>query len=249
MKNKRLKILLTNDDGYTSVGLIKLTERLAKDHDVYVVAPDSQRSAFSHAIVFHNKITFTRLDEYHGAKLAYISSGTPANCAKFALTNLGVQFDLLIAGPNNGENIAFDIPYSGTVGAAEEGAMLNVPSVALSRIHRGDNFENCIDFAVKNIDRFLQFKKNGVLLNVNVPEDDVEIKGVIVTHQGGALFADYYVKTEDGDYYLDGDLVDFDALPPCDAYYVEKGYVTLTPLKVDQTDYDSMKLVEKVFLP
>ena len=120
---QKLNILLTNDDGYQSVGLQELAAALSQQHNVYVVAPDSQRSACSHAIHFHSPLKFVKLAEYFGTKLAYISSGMPADCVKFGVLQFGVKFDVVIAGPNNCENYGHDVLYSATVGGAEEGVV------------------------------------------------------------------------------------------------------------------------------
>ena len=136
-----MKILLTNDDGYLAEGIVLLCSSLSVlGHEVYVVAPDGQRSGFSHSATIYKDIVFNKIDNYTGAKLAYSCSGSPADCVKFAESSLNIKFDLLISGPNNGENYGNAILYSGTVAAAEEGVLCGIKSIAVSRIGFGGSY-------------------------------------------------------------------------------------------------------------
>ena len=232
-----MKILLTNDDGYQCIGLQLLCAELSKEHEVYVVAPNSQRSSTSHLIHFHKDIEFKQLDNYFGAKVAYISSGAPADCTKFGVLNLGVTFDLLISGPNDSENYGNDVVYSGTVGAAEEGVLCGVKSVAISKLGHGGDYQSCIEFLKKNLQTIVNLDIGRNLLNINVPNVEYKkIKGVIVTTQGDNKYDDYYIKHDGDNWYLTGEKINPEFATHDDVFYSENGYVTVTPISIRQTN-------------
>ena len=236
-----MKILLSNDDGYQSAGLQLLCKTLSKlGHQVYVVAPDGQRSGFSHSVNFHKTIHIQSIDNYYGAMCAYSCSGTPCDCVKFGLHNVVPDCDLLICGPNIGENVAYDILYSGTVGAAEEGAIYGVRSIALSRWGSNDNFDACIQCFLEILPTILQYDCHDSVININVPNLPYkEIKGVKVVGQGKAIFRDYYVDEGNCNWRLEGDL-HLENEIDTDAAYSSKQYVTVTPIKILQADEDDI---------
>lgn len=246
---QRLNILLTNDDGYQSIGLQEMCLELSKYHNVYIVAPDSQRSACSHAIHFHSPVKFVKLDEYFGAKLAYISSGMPADCVKFGALQFGVKFDLLVSGPNNCENYGHDVLYSATVGGAEEGVICGIPSVSISRVKKTGGFAHCVDFVAKNAWKLANFCPANVFLNVNVPPSEMKVLGVKVARLAGELFDDYFVKheTEENVYHLTGHVHDTSTMGDVDAKYAEEGYVTITPMTIVQDVPSLFAEVEALF--
>lgn len=242
-----MNILLTNDDGYQSAGLILLAQSLVSaGHQVYVVAPDGQRSAFSHSVNFHKNLVVEKLNDYCGAKEAYICSGTPADCVKFAASMLDVEFDLLISGPNNGENYGVCILYSGTVAAAEEGAICGIKSIALSRCGFGGSFAPTVEYLVNNLDKLYDCCYVGGVINVNVPDLPLsQIKGVKVVPQSTkSLFDDYFVKKEEPNVYI----ITGDQLPiedeVSDVTEIRNGYISITPLHVDRTDFAKIAAVE-----
>ncbi|MBR2975075.1 MAG: hypothetical protein IKC47_04970 [Clostridia bacterium] len=245
----KLNILLTNDDGYQSVGLQQMCLELSKYHNVYVSAPDSQRSACSHAIHFHSPVSFVKLDSYFGAKLAYISSGMPADCVKFGALQFGVKFDLLVSGPNNCENYGHDVLYSATVGGAEEGVVCGIPSVSISRVKKQGGFGHCIDFVVKNAHKLAKFAPQNVFLNVNVPPVEMPVKGIKVARLAGELFDDYFVASveQKGVYHLTGYVHDTSMMGDCDARWAEEGYITITPMTIVQDVPSLFAMVEEMF--
>ena len=246
-----MKILLTNDDGYQSTGLMLLCSKLAeKGHEVVVVAPDSQRSAFSHAVNFYKNVTVTPLENYCGAVKAFTCSGSPADCVKFAEW-LPEKFDLLISGPNNGENYGSAILYSGTVGAAEEGVLCGIKSIALSRLGYGGAYGSTVEYVAENVEQLAGcISMENTLLNVNVPNLPMDqIKGVKVCRQSlKQLFHDYFEPTETQNvYFVTGDRLPIDDVE-CDIDFAEKGYITITPVTVDSTAYQylqQLKVLEK----
>lgn len=249
-----MNILLTNDDGYESGGLMLLTEGLAAaGHDVYVVAPASQRSAFSHSVNLHKEMKISKLDNYCGAKLAYISAGTPADCVKFALSALDVNLDLIISGPNNGSNAGFSILYSGTVGAAEEGAISGIPSIALSRVGwhpDGGSFAPVVEYFIKNMQSLCSACVSGVLLNINVPDMPLkQIKGVrICPMNTERIFDDRFIKVEgiDDMWNILGEWLGVDETKDNDITFNNRDYITITPITLDRTDYGTLAKLKRL---
>jgi 5'-nucleotidase len=143
-----LKILLTNDDGIDSTGLRQLQTALQREHDVWVVAPDSNRSGSSHSITLGNPTKFSKRGERE-----YASGGTPADCVLHACLGLvPVEIDMVVAGINLGPNLGTDIVYSGTAAAARQGAFLLKPAVAcsLSTYHPPYYLDFPVEFMVRN---------------------------------------------------------------------------------------------------
>lgn len=247
-----MKILLTNDDGIDSAGLLLLAKVLGKKHEVYLCAPDGQRSGYSHYIRFHKPI-FAEPKVIIGAKRAYAISGSPADSVMFAVRHLGIHPDIVISGPNNGANMAYDIIYSGTVGAAQQGAILGYKSIALScAAHLDCIFETCVAFIENNLRALYNFDYNKGLLNINVPNLPYdEIKGVKVTAQGYRLFSDCYeIRETEGKqaYYLEGlpEDVDDNELTT-DVSALKHGYISITPLTLDRTHHTIMDRTKEYF--
>ena len=244
-----MKILLTNDDGYYSSGLQILCCELSRiGHDVYVVAPDGQRSGFAHAMNYNKPLIFKRLAFYCGARKAYICSGTPADCVRIAVLKLGIKFDLLITGPNNGANFGRSILCSGTVGAAEEGTLCGVKSIALSRLERGGGFYSAVKYVADNLDSLASAVAPNVLLNINVPNLSADkILGVRVCPQSVTLpsFTDGCETAEDGTVKIVGRRNPVSE-EDTDVAIASKGYITITPLRITRTDDDQMSLLGRL---
>lgn len=247
-----MNILLTNDDGYESSGLMLLCEKLSDEgHNVYVVAPASQRSAFSHSVNLHKEMVVRKLDSYCNAKAAYISAGSPADCVKFAVSALEVDFDLLISGPNNGENYGYSVLYSGTVGAAEEGAVCGIKSIALSRVGwypDGGSFASAIEYAVGNLQALYNACLDMMVLNVNVPDLPLnEIKGVKVCPiNDERIFNDRFVKVEGKEdlWKVEGEWLEVNPERYNDITLNRRGYITVSPIKIDRTNYDAIDVLK-----
>lgn len=247
-----MKILLTNDDGIDSVGLHLLCDKLSENgHEVYVVAPEGQRSATSHCANFYKRIYVKKRHGYHGAKEAYACTGSPADCVKFAESVLEIPFDLLISGPNNGENTGNAILYSGTIGAAEEGVLCGYKSIALSRLGRDGSYDSTVNYLVQNLQQLAEFDIPHTLINVNVPDLPAEqIKGVrVVRDSTGKLYKDYMEKQEDEEdcWVSTGFRVELEETEKdTDVLTSEDGFVTITPLTVVRTNFAAMDLLKKL---
>jgi len=168
-----MRLLLTNDDGIKSPGLIPLAVALRKaGHKVYVLAPSSDKSGVSHSITFLNgPIRIDNVDED-----TWKCDGTPVDCVIIGL--MGglpecMPIDAIVSGINRGANLGTDIVYSGTAAAARQGALCNVPSVALSLVteDKGDewHWDTAIEFSVERLEEMLNFWKPGCFINVNMP--------------------------------------------------------------------------------
>ncbi len=245
-----MKILLTNDDGIESEGLHLLCKGLSQNHQVYVVAPEGQRSAMSHCANFYKKIYVKKVD-FDGATAAYACTGTPADCVKFAESVLDIPFDMLVSGPNNGENTGNAILYSGTVGAAEEGVLCGYHSFALSRLGRNGPYDATVDFFVENLDKLVSLRYPNTLININVPDlPKDQIKGVKVVRDSVAkLYKDYMEKQEEDDCWVStGFRIELNETEQdTDVLMSEAGYVTISPLSVVRTDFAVLEDLKKKF--
>lgn len=238
-------ILVTNDDGIHSEGLVALAEALREVGDVTVVAPDRERSAVSHALTLHRPLRINRLKEGW-----FAVEGTPTDCVYLATRSLlqKKRPALVASGINKGSNLGDDIHYSGTVSAAFEGTVLGIPSMAFSMIGRGPyHFETAAAFAVRLAKRVLEEKLTGdTLLNVNVPNVPAsEITGVAITKMGKRHYGDAVIENTDPRgrkyYWIGGTELDADDIPGSDCNAVLEKKISVTPLHLDLTNYGGME--------
>jgi 5'-nucleotidase len=249
---KKLKILVSNDDGIDAPGLHALVKELRKIGTVTVVAPDKQQSAVGHAITMNFPL---RAKEFRkdGVFFGYAVEGTPADSVKLAVKALLKEKpDLLVSGVNHGSNTAISIIYSGTVSAATEGTILGIPSIAVSLSTFGPaDFRYAAKFARQLA--LVVAKKGlpeGTLLNVNVPPiPEKDIRGVAVTRQGRAVWNDAFDLRRDPAnkeyYWLTGALEDSDEGLDFDQSAVRNRYVSVTPIHYDLTDYSMLKSMKR----
>lgn len=244
-RKKPITILLTNDDGINAPGLYALFNEMKKHGKVYVVAPDSEKSAVGHAITLSDPLrvqNFYKNNDFFG----YAVNGTPADCVKIAFWALDIKPDLLISGINLGSNTGINIIYSGTVSAATEGMFLNIPSFAISlTTFTNPNFEIAASFAAKLSKVIL---KNGLpkgtLLNVNVPavNNEDEIAGVTITRQGNAMYHEEFDRRTDPHnrvyYWLTGQKVKLEMEPDVDDRAILDNKISITPVQFDLTNYE-----------
>ncbi|MBI1995133.1 MAG: 5'/3'-nucleotidase SurE [Deltaproteobacteria bacterium] len=237
-------ILLSNDDGIQSEGLTALDDALRSVADVYTVAPDRAQSSMSHALTLHRPL---RVNELGPRRLSV--DGTPVDCVKLALTGLlPVRPDLVISGINKGPNLGDDIIYSGTVSAAIEGALLGLPAIAVSLVTFKDfDFRAAADFIMHLLGQIRQREiPPKTLLNVNVPPiPKGEIKGWRLTRMGKRHYSENIVERVDprgGKYYwIGGDDLGFAQDDGTDGVAVQEGYVSVTPLQVDLTNFELLQ--------
>lgn len=241
-----MRILLSNDDGITAEGIRTLAERLSResDYEVYVVAPDRERSATGHSLTLHKPLRVTREQMPGNVKEAWSTTGTPSDCVKLAVSELLPEKpEVVISGINNGPNLGSEILYSGTVAAAMEAAFMGYPSIAVSLFWAEKrHFEVAAEFVARFLHLMPKVKlKERSLYNINVPSIPMsEVKGVSVTEAGIRLYNDYFEKRVDPRgkvyYWLTGHAIDQDEAETSDVYAVLNNRISVTPVTFNMTD-------------
>ncbi len=246
-----MKILVSNDDGIDSKGLYELVKALKEIGEVTVVAPRTEQSATGHSITMKMPLRVTEFYK-NGEFFGYAVDGTPADCVKMGIRNI-LKFtpDIVVSGINHGSNTAINIIYSGTVSAAREATIMDVPAIAVSvTSHFAANFDMASEvakkLAVKIVNEGLE---KGTMLNVNVPDiPKEEIKGVVFTTQGKSRWNDLYEERTDPYgkkyYWLKGSLIEEDHTLEADQFAVMEKYVSVSPIHFDLTDYKSLERIK-----
>jgi 5'-nucleotidase len=241
---KRPLILVSNDDGYDSPGIIALAKALRSFADVEIAAPATQQSAVGHAITVQMPLRARRFDLGKG-HAGWAVEGTPADSVKLATSSLmDRKPDMIVSGINHGMNTSINVIYSGTVSAATEGAILGYPSIAISHASHSmrADLRGATAFARKIVREVLRRGlPKSTLLNVNVPNvPPEEIAGVALTKQGKSWWDDGYEPRQDPsgrDYYwLVGKYV-WDKDPLADDVALRKKMISVTPLHYQLTDH------------
>lgn len=251
-----MNILITNDDGIRADGIIELSKELSKTHNVYVVAPDTQKSATGHAITIHNPIMLN--DEYIDENIcAYSISGTPADCVKIGIEALfkDINIDIVISGINNGPNLGTDVIYSGTVSAAIEGLIQNKPSIAFSLNEFNvpkEKYKAVSKYAAKIVDD-IQDKLNildDCILNVNIPNG--EVKGTKITRLGERKYENVLEERVSPHgkryFWIGGKVKELEQENDSDIIAIEEGYITITPVNIDMTNNKKIEILKNELL-
>jgi len=239
-----VQILLSNDDGFQAPGLVILAKSLRKLGEVTVVAPDRNRSAASNSLTLNRPIT-PQLTENGFYKV----DGTPTDCVHLAITGiLENEPDIVISGPNDGPNMGDDVLYSGTVAAATEGRFLGLPAIAVSMGSFEPKHYETACWAITKIIEKLQEAPltDDTILNVNVPDLPCEqIKGFKSTRLGNRHKSEGVIKQKnprgDAIYWVGPPGEEQDAGEGTDFYAVKQGFISVTPLQIDLTRYDSLQ--------
>jgi 5'-nucleotidase len=243
-----LNILLTNDDGIESPGLQLLHKTLQEEHEVWVVAPDSNRSGSSHSITLGNPTKFSK-----HAEREYASGGTPADCVLHACLGLiPVEIDMVVAGINLGPNLGTDIVYSGTAAAARQGAFLGKPAVACSLSTYQPPYY--LDFAVKfmtdNIKTIRDLWSEDHFLNINFPNRN-EPAEPVVTIPTRRIYEDELVRftSPQGDLYsfIGGQIPGGMMEEGSDLAAVEAGYASLSPILIHPANHEVEERYREAF--
>jgi len=242
-KNSHPLILLTNDDGFYSEGIQVLKNKLKREADVTIVAPDSEKSATSLALTLHHPLRVKKIDPN-----TYAVTGTPADCITIAVQNiLPFKPDLIISGMNPGPNLGQqDTSYSGTVAGAVQGTFLGIPSLAVSILpdkNGNFSFEFSAEFIMSLSKQLISAPlPEGITLNINIPSPPV--KGVKISKLGQKRYHPEIICKKDPrgrDYYWIGT-----GTPKAvgdansDVHVIQQGYITLTPLHKDTTDHKTI---------
>lgn len=241
-------VLVTNDDGFFSKGIQYLAEALKELGEVYIVAPDRDRSAVSHALTMHRPLRVDLIREN-----CYSVNGTPTDCVVVGVKKLlPREPDLIVSGINKGANLGEDITYSGTVSAAIEGTILGVPSFAISLVgERPFRYETAAHYAIK-IAKFILEKRlpPDTLLNVNLPNKPLqEIKGIKITKQGKRSYEDsiheIFSPWGEKQYWIGGGVVSWQKMEGTDIQAIMENYASVTPLHIDLTNYRALDYLRK----
>ncbi|MBI3549904.1 MAG: 5'/3'-nucleotidase SurE [Elusimicrobia bacterium] len=239
-------ILVVNDDGVYGPGLRPLVRAMKKVGRVTVVVPDQERSADSHCLTLHKPIRVREV-----SKDFFILNGSPADCARFGILEiLKEKMDLVVSGINHGYNLGEDVVYSGTVAAAMEGTLLDIPAIAFSQGGLNVNFTEPSQFASRLARKVLHHGiAEGLCLNVNFPERPVRGARPQVTRLGKRIYGKKITARADPRgqqyYWLTGRNVRGISAPGSDVAAVSKGAVSVTPLHVDITDFPAMQQLKK----
>jgi 5'-nucleotidase len=246
---EQLIILVTNDDGIRSKGILILAKALHDIGDVFVVAPDSEKSAVAHSLTLHRPLRVEKIK-----KNFYAVDGTPADCIHLGVnTILPKRPQLIVSGINKGGNLGDDITYSGTVSAAFEGTLLGIPSFAISLVSRSHfKFEVAAQFA-RRVARYVIKRglPRNTFLNINVPNLDAkEIKSYRITQQGRWIHnGEGVIEKMDPRgrkyYWIGGGQLIFDKRRNTDMEAISKCHISITPLNLDLTNYSSIRELKK----
>ncbi len=253
-------ILITNDDGFESNGLKALRESLATIANVITVAPTLEKSACGHSLTLTRPLRFIELEE----NFYKLDDGTPSDCVFLSLAKIfkDKKPDLVVSGINKGVNLGEDITYSGTAAAAMEAVLQGIPAVAISQAYNNYKDLDNFDFTLAKktiIDIVTQiFTKSYPLsdrrfLNINIPFKN-EANGIRITHAGRREYgcdAQVHINPRGQEYYWIG-LPKVDWTPNKNPYHdfsdieaIKEGFISITPIHLDMTHYDSIKRLEE----
>jgi 5'-nucleotidase len=250
-----MKVLLTNDDGIQAQGLNALRRALleAPGVELSVIAPDSNRSATARSITTRQPLWVEEI-EFEDGTIGYATDGTPVDCVRFAVLGLVDTPELIVSGINHGTNLGDDITYSGTVAAALEGVVLDIPAVAVSQQALGGeidfrsgydyDFEHAAAFVARLVEELEHVPiPKGTLLNINVPCD--KPAGARACRLGKRIYRDQLRLTEEKDgrrrYRIYGHHPGFHEEPGTDFEAIGDGAIAVTPLHFDLTDSASVE--------
>lgn len=234
-----MRILFTNDDGCGSQGLHAVADLFWREHEIAVVAPDGQRSGYSHSLTMREPVSVAQKSGYPYP--VYAVGGTPVDCVKIAIKRVFRSPDIVVSGINAGRNLGSDIMYSGTVAAASEGAYYGIRSFALSLASDAPTeaeIRRAAEFFYKNLSALSQMTEPNILLNINFPTG--EYRGVKAARMSTVMAFDDEYDDADGKLRYRGLLRELSSRDT-DEQYCGGGYVTLTPLTLDRTAQDVLR--------
>ncbi len=246
MQPEKIRILITNDDGYHSDGIIALENALSEIGDCYVVAPASEMSGASHSLTLARPLRIRQIDERH-----WTVDGTPTDCVTLALNQIlppELRPHICASGINHGANLGDDATYSGTVAGALEATILGVPGLAFSLVaNRKHDFAMSAKVAKELTEKAI---RDGIpentLLNINVPKG--EPNGIRVTKQGfktARPVISEQIDPRGKPYYWIGEVRDgFRADGGTDFEAIDEGFVSVTPMRADLTNYLAIEMLK-----
>lgn len=254
MGNKKLKILITNDDGIHAPGIWHLWHALQEVADLSIIAPAIERSGVGPGITLHHPLTIQSV-RWENQTPAWKVSGTPADCIRMAMSVILDDIpDMIVSGINRGSNAGRSVLYSGTIGGVIEGSMRKIPGIAFS----SEAFE---DAKYNELERFVPLIVNhisehplsaGTLLNVNFPSDPSLIRGIRLARQGRSLWVEDPTERihPDGNpyYWHGGKWADHPEHDDSDVALLKQGFITAVPIHVDElTDHKFLSERKEAF--
>lgn len=251
---KKPLILVTNDDGITAPGIRHLAKYMTEIGDVVVVAPDSPQSGKGHAITINSTLSFEKIN-LEGDQEDYALNGTPVDCIKFSLDKiLTKKPDLVVSGINHGSNSSINVIYSGTMSAAVEAGVEEIPAIGFSLLdYRWDaDFTQAKEYIQQIVKNVLENPMpKGVVLNVNIPNiKKEEFKGLKVCHQAKGKWEENFDERTNPHgkkyYWLTGDFNNMDTDENADENALKQGYITIVPVKFDLTAYEYIGFFNKI---
>jgi len=245
-----LRILVCNDDGIHSEGLLALARALEDMAEVWVVAPDRERSAVSHSLSMGRPLRWKKLK--HLGPRFFAVNGTPTDCILLGATKiLPKKPHLIVSGINKGENLGDDITYSGTVSAAIEGTILGIPSFAISLVARKNfDFTQAASFAVRLARNILRHGlPRNTFLNINVPCQGKQPCSYKITRMGKRIYGDSVQEKKDRwgkrFYLIGGNDPGYAETQDSDFKAIANNFISITPLHLDWTNYSSLETLSK----
>lgn len=248
-------ILVTNDDGVTAPGIRNLVEAVKDLGKVVVVAPDRPQSGMGHAITIGSPLRMHAVKTFEGVE-AWSCSGTPVDCVKIAVDKvLHRKPDLCLSGINHGANHAINVIYSGTMSAAIEASIENIPSIGFSLLNLSmeADFSAARTYVRQIVASVLSTKPDKHLcLNVNIPNLSAElIRGIRVCRQANAKYEEDFKERVDPAgrryYWLTGEFVNFDKGKDTDVWALENQYVSVVPVQFDLTAHERLERMKKIY--
>ena len=247
MSSEKIRILITNDDGYHSEGIIALENALSEIGDVYVVAPASEMSGAAHSLTLSRPLRIRRIDARH-----WTVDGTPTDCVTLALNQIlppAERPHICASGINHGPNLGDDATYSGTVAGALEATILGVPGLAFSLVaSRSHDFSESIRIAKEITNKAInEGLPAGTLLNINVPKGVP--KGFRITKQGfkdaRPVISEHIDPRGKAYYWISEERNGFHAEGGTDFEAIDEGFVSVTPMRSDLTNHTAIELLRK----
>lgn len=240
-----MRILISNDDGIHAEGISELRIALQEQQELFIVAPDRERSATGHKITMHRPLRVKEIEYPGSSAVGWAVDGTPADCVKLGLEALlPAPPDIVISGINLGPNLGTDVLYSGTVSAAIEGIINGIPAIAISLAsyeyrdfsYSGKLIRELVSGLVNDLPR-------RTLLNINMPPGAP--RGIKVTRLGHRRYINIFDKRIDPRgrvyFWMAGEPFDLDEDDPdTDVWAIREGYISITPVHFDLTDYRMM---------
>jgi 5'-nucleotidase len=254
-KKEKPVILITNDDGINSPGILNLIEAVRDLGKIVVVAPDKAQSGMGHAITIGSPLRLHKSNLFEGIE-AYQCTGTPVDCVKLAVDKvLHRKPDICLSGINHGANHSINVIYSGTMSAAVEAAIESIPSIGFSHLDYSieADFTAARVYARKITEMVLAKKLDKhLVLNVNFPNvPESLIKGMKICRQAYAKYEEDFLERTDPHgrhyYWLTGEFVNFDKGRDTDVWALENNYVSIVPVQFDLTHYVLKTKMEKTW--